>query len=173
MSTALENRFIIGFIKSIKQGHGDRGDLLFVSGILVKNGRSNKLPDFGNVFSFDDFLPVNGASDCNGAFSNPTKFEESSAVYRLQFFIELAFEFERAFCRIRIEVSPSISFFRIVGDNGNKEVGNVKHTFNDFESSRIGKFDVWVLSNDAPEGSVAENVVAGNHESNDSAKILS
>ena len=41
----------------------------------------------------------------------------------------------------------------------------MKHTFNDFESSRIGKFGVGVLSNDAPKGSVAENVVADNNKS--------
>ena len=100
MSTALESRFIVHFIKSIKKDHGDRGD--FISGILVKNGRSNELPNFGNVFSFNDFLTVNDMGDSNGAFGNLAEFEKSSAVYRLQFFIELAFGFEMAFCRIRI-----------------------------------------------------------------------
>jgi len=83
------------------------------------------------------------------------------------FFIELAFGFERALCGIRIEVSPDISFFGVVGDNGNEEVANVKHTFNDFEAIRIIKFGVGILSYDAPESSVAENIVTGNHKSND------
>ena len=136
--------------------------MLFVSGILVKNGRSNELPDFGNVFSFDDFLSVNGASDSNGAFSNPPEFEKSPAVYRLQ-----AFGFKGTLCRIGIEVSPDVSFFGVVGDNGNEEVANVEHAFSDFKPSRISKFGVGVLSNYTPESSVAENIVTGNHESND------
>ena len=167
VSTALKSRFIVGFVGSVKQGHGDGGDLLFVSGVLVKNRRSDKLPNFRNVFSFDDFLPVNSASDSDGAFSNPAEFEKSPAVYRLQFFIELAFGFERALCEIRIEVSPDIRFFGVVGDNGDEEVANVKHTFNDFETIRIIKFGVGILSYDAPESCVAENIVTGNHKSND------
>ena len=78
--------------------------------------------------------------------------------------IEFAFGFEGTLCGIGIEISPDISFFRIVGNNGNEEVANVKHTFSNFESSRvegreistgddmfIGENSIVIESNDAPE----------------------